>query len=201
VIAGAWFVNLVNFMDGLDWITVAEVVPITAALTFAGALGALPWEATIVAIALGGAMLGFAPFNRPRAKLFLGDAGSLSIALLLFWLLLWLASQSHLAAAVLLPLYYLADATITLLRRLLRRERVWEAHRTHFYQRATDRGFTPVQIVARVFYLNLLLAALALATVAWPGLAVQITALALGCVAVGAVLYQFSAGRPAIRAA
>jgi UDP-N-acetylmuramyl pentapeptide phosphotransferase/UDP-N-acetylglucosamine-1-phosphate transferase len=194
LIAGVWFVNLVNFMDGLDWITVAEVVPVAGALALAGALGALPQEGSIVALALGGAMLGFAPFNRPRARLFLGDAGSLPIALLLCWLLLLLASRGHVAAALLLPLYYVADATLTLLRRLARRERVWEAHRTHFYQRATDRGLAPLQIVTRVFGLNLVLAALALVTVAWPGPLANAIALLLGSAAVGALLHRFATG-------
>ena len=70
-----------------------------------------------VALALGGAMLGFAYFNRPTARLFLGDVGSLPIGLLIGWLLVLLAGSGHLTAALLLPLYYLADATLTLLRR------------------------------------------------------------------------------------
>ena len=118
LVGGVWFVNLVNFMDGIDWITVAEVVPVTAGLGLLGATGALPREATLVAFALCGATIGFAPLNRPVARLFLGDVGSLPIGLLLAWLLILLAGNGHLAAALLLPLYYLADATITLLRRL-----------------------------------------------------------------------------------
>jgi UDP-N-acetylmuramyl pentapeptide phosphotransferase/UDP-N-acetylglucosamine-1-phosphate transferase len=114
-----WFVNLVNFMDGIDWITVAEVVPVTAALALFGRFGALPADATLAAVALCGAMLGFAPFNRPVARLFLGDVGSLPVGLITGWLLILLA-ENHFAAALLLPLYYLADATVTLLRRLLR---------------------------------------------------------------------------------
>jgi UDP-N-acetylmuramyl pentapeptide phosphotransferase/UDP-N-acetylglucosamine-1-phosphate transferase len=201
LVAGAWFVNLVNFMDGLDWLTVAEVIPVAGALALLGGLGALPIEGAVVALALTGAMLGFAPFNRPKARLFLGDAGSLSIAVLLCWLLLLLASRGYVAATLLLPLYYVADATLTLLRRLMRGEKVWQAHRTHFYQRATDRGFTPLQIVTRVFALNLFLAALALMTVMWPGLPVQAAALGAGCLAVAGLLYRFAAGNAAERAA
>ena len=78
-----WFVNLVNFMDGIDWMTVAELVPVTAGLAVLGYIGALPQHGMVVALALGGAMLGFAPFNRPVARLFLGDVGSLPIGLLL----------------------------------------------------------------------------------------------------------------------
>ena len=72
-----------------------------------------------------------------------------------------LAGTGALAAAILLPLYYLADATITLLRRLARREKVWEAHRSHFYQQATVNGFSVMAVSAHVFGLNLALAALA----------------------------------------
>jgi UDP-N-acetylmuramyl pentapeptide phosphotransferase/UDP-N-acetylglucosamine-1-phosphate transferase len=120
LLAGLWFVNLVNFMDGLDWMTVAEVVPMTGAMVALGLLGRFPMSSSILAAALCGAMVGFAPFNRPVAKIFLGDVGSLPIGLLLGWCLLQLAWQQQFAAALLLPLYYLSDATVTLLRRLLR---------------------------------------------------------------------------------
>ena len=168
IVGGLWFVNLVNFMDGLDWMTVAEVVPITAALAFFGALGYLPATPTIISLALCGAMIGFAYFNRPVAKLFLGDVGSLPIGLLLGWLLVELAGRGALAAAILLPLYYLADATITLVPPPPQRRKIWHAHRSHFYQRATDRGFTVRQIVARVFSVNIALAALAFFTLTHP---------------------------------
>jgi UDP-N-acetylmuramyl pentapeptide phosphotransferase/UDP-N-acetylglucosamine-1-phosphate transferase len=193
--AGLWFVNLVNFMDGIDWMTVAEVVPIAAALVALGYLGALSTEGSVVAAALGGAMIGFAYFNRPVAQLFLGDVGSLPIGLLLGWLLVLLAGHGALAAAVLLPLYYLADATLTLFRRLLTGEQVWRAHRTHFYQRATDRGFTVAETVARVFAVNWGLAALALISVIVHGAAIAIATLLVGAALVSVLLYRFSRGR------
>src|SRR5205085_1592576 len=161
-LGGVYFVNVVNFMDGLDLMTVAEVVPVTAGVILLGFNGAEWVPAMLVAAALLGAIIGFAPFNRPVAKLFLGDVGSLPIGLILGWMMLLLAGQGHLVAALLLPLYYLADATVTLGRRLVQREAIWEAHRTHFYQLATDRGFTVSEIVIRVFVLNVALAALAL---------------------------------------
>ena len=195
LLAGVWFINLVNFMDGIDWMTVAEVVPVTAGLVVLGIIGALPSSATLVAIALCGAMIGFAPFNRPIAKLFLGDVGSLPIGLLLGWLLLLLAGNGHLIAAVLLPLYYLADASITLLIRLTNRLPVLQAHRTHFYQRATDRGFSVIEIVARVFAVNLGLVMLALATVMAPGHAMSLASLAAGAALVTWLLFVFTRGK------
>jgi UDP-N-acetylmuramyl pentapeptide phosphotransferase/UDP-N-acetylglucosamine-1-phosphate transferase len=187
-----WFVNLVNFMDGIDWMTVAEVVPVTAGLTLFGLMGALPRDATVVAVALCGAIIGFAPFNRPVARLFLGDVGSLPIGLLLSWLLVLLAGGGHIAAALLLPLYYLADATITLLRRLVRGEPVMQAHRSHFYQRAMDGGFNVYQIVSRVFAVNIVLVGLAALTLWNASFTVHVILLAAGSALVGALLWNFT---------
>jgi UDP-N-acetylmuramyl pentapeptide phosphotransferase/UDP-N-acetylglucosamine-1-phosphate transferase len=195
VVGGLWFVNLVNFMDGLDWMTVAEVVPVTAALAMIGAFGLLPPAEAMISFALCGAIIGFAYFNRPVAKLFLGDVGSLPVGLLLGWLLMQLAGHHGLAAAILLPLYYLADATITLIRRLLNGEPVWQAHRSHFYQRATDRGFTVNQVVAHVFAVNLGLVALACITLAAPGLINDLAALVCGAALVAWLLFTFARGK------
>jgi heptosyltransferase-3 len=110
------------------------------------------------------------------------------------WLLIRLA-ENHFAAALLLPLYYLADATITLLRRFAQGEPVMLAHRSHFYQHALDNGFTVYQIVGRVFVLNLILASLAAATFADASIGVHLAALLAGCVLVGVLLWNFSRRR------
>jgi UDP-N-acetylmuramyl pentapeptide phosphotransferase/UDP-N-acetylglucosamine-1-phosphate transferase len=195
LLAGLWFVNLVNFMDGLDLMTTAEAVPVSAAIVLLGWLGDVPAPATIVAAALCGALLGFVPFNRPVAKIFLGDVGSLPIGLLLGWCLLQLAWQQQFAAAVLLPLYYLADATVTLCRRVVRREPFWAAHRSHYYQRATDNGFTVRRVVGEVFALNLVLAGLAIGSVTTSSPAIALLLLAAGGIATAVVMYRFSRQR------
>jgi UDP-N-acetylmuramyl pentapeptide phosphotransferase/UDP-N-acetylglucosamine-1-phosphate transferase len=187
-----WLVNLTNFMDGIDWITVAEVVPVTAGVALLGLTGAAPAPTVLVALALLGATIGFAPFNRPVAHLFLGDVGSLPIGLMLGWILIMLAGKGHLASALLLPLYYVADATITLGRRIIRREAVWEAHRTHFYQRATNNGFSVLEIVVRVFVLNVALAGLAIVSAIEPDPRVDLATLALGGALVAWLLMTFA---------
>ncbi len=165
VVALLWFVNLTNFMDGLDWITVAGFAPLAAALVLMAVLGAAGPVVGVVGATLLGGLLGFAPFNRPVARLFLGDVGSLPIGLLAGYALVRLGGQGHLAAALILPLYYLADATLTLLRRLAAGERVWDAHRSHYYQRATTRGLSVPAVVARVAAGDAALAGLALLAV------------------------------------
>jgi UDP-N-acetylmuramyl pentapeptide phosphotransferase/UDP-N-acetylglucosamine-1-phosphate transferase len=189
------FVNLVNFMDGIDWMMVAEVVPLTAGVGIIGALGALPPAALVVALALNGAMLGFAPFNRPVARLFMGDMGSLPIGLLLAWLLVVVAGSGYLVAALLLPLYFIADTGVTLVRRARAGERLWEAHRTHFYQRARDNGFTNMQIVGRVLAVNIGLVVLAaLSAVAHAPLS-SVLALLAGCGLVAWLMIGFASRR------
>jgi UDP-N-acetylmuramyl pentapeptide phosphotransferase/UDP-N-acetylglucosamine-1-phosphate transferase len=196
LVACVWFVNLTNFMDGIDWMTAAEMVPVAGGVTILGLLGALPVEGTVVALALCGALIGFVPFNRPVAKIFLGDVGSLPIGLLVAWLLVLLAAQGHFTAALILPLYYLADATLTLARRIVRGEPFWQAHRTHFYQRATDRGFRVLDVVGRVFAVNLVLIGLAVLSVISPAPVVALLAFFAAAVLVGWLLHSFARGRP-----
>ena len=129
VLGTVWFVNAVNFLDGLDWMTVAQVVPMTLGIAALGALGAVPATIGVLALALLGATLGFAIFNKHPAQVFLGDAGSLPIGLCLAFMLIFVA-QAHLVAALLLSLYTLADPTLTLFRRLVAREQIFSAHRT-----------------------------------------------------------------------
>jgi UDP-N-acetylmuramyl pentapeptide phosphotransferase/UDP-N-acetylglucosamine-1-phosphate transferase len=194
LLAGLWFVNLVNFMDGIDWLTVVETASLCGAVVLVALLGGIGALPALAAAALLGAILGFAPYNKPVARLFLGDVGSLPIGLLLGWMLLALAGKGHVAAAVLLPLYYLADATITLFRRMVRGEPFWQAHRSHFYQRATDNGYSVREIIARVAAVNAALAALALTTIAAPSLLVTSLALAAGAALVAWLLISFARG-------
>lgn len=201
VVGGAWFINLTNFMDGMDWLTVAETVPVTAALSLFWFFGALSAPAGLVALALLGSTLGFAPLNRPVARLFLGDVGSLAVGLLMAYALFDLAAHGGLAAAVILPLYSIADSGLTLLWRLRRGDRVWEAHRQHFYQVAVRRGLTVREVLARVVAANLALAGFAAASL-WQGSAVlSAVDVLLGAGVVALLLRDLARGRPAVERA
>jgi UDP-N-acetylmuramyl pentapeptide phosphotransferase/UDP-N-acetylglucosamine-1-phosphate transferase len=179
LLAGLWFVNLTNFMDGLDGITVAGFVPIAAFVIFHEPRP-FPEATFLIALAFLGALLGFAPFNKPVARLFLGDVGALSIGLIGAYLLYRIAGAVGLIPALILPLYHVCDATLTLFRRLLKGERIWEAHRTHAYQKATDNGFSVLSISAHVLALNIILCGLAFAALRTPALNVQLACLAAG---------------------
>jgi UDP-N-acetylmuramyl pentapeptide phosphotransferase/UDP-N-acetylglucosamine-1-phosphate transferase len=148
----------------------------------------------LLALALLGATLGFAVFNKHPAQIFLGDAGSLPIGLCLAVMLIYVA-EANLAAALLLALYTLADPTLTLFRRMAEREQIFSAHRTHFYQRAVAQGLTVPQVTTRIFLLGVLLALLAIATVPASSLAVDAVCLGLGLMATGLTLHALAKGR------
>lgn len=195
LIAGVWFVNLVNFIDGIDWITLAGLVPLTGALALAGSHGVIDPATGLLAAALFGGLLGFAPFNKPVARIFLGDVGSLPLGLLGAYLLYRLAGTGALTAALILPLYHVMDSTITLFRRLVRSEKVWQAHRSHFYQQATDNGFKVIEIVVQVALLNLCLIALAAVSIALPAFWAQLGCLLAALTLTSALLRRFSRKR------
>ena len=169
VIGWVWFVNLFNFMDGIDGISGVESIAIAAGVALiGGGLSLVPAGMTAQALAIAAATAGFLVWNWHPAKIFLGDIGSVALGYLLAWLLLSLAAMGEWEVALILPLYYLADATITLLRRLARREKVWQAHREHYYQQAVRNGRTHARVSIAVAATNAALVALALAAAATP---------------------------------
>lgn len=158
-----WFVNLFNFMDGIDGISGVEAAAIGGGLFAIGLLAAPAFAAPHAqGLAVAAAAIGFLVWNWHPARIFLGDIGSVPLGYLAGWLLLALAATGQWQAALILPLYYLTDATVTLLRRLAARERVWEAHRSHFYQQAVQTGRSHATVSRAVALANAALAALAL---------------------------------------
>jgi UDP-N-acetylmuramyl pentapeptide phosphotransferase/UDP-N-acetylglucosamine-1-phosphate transferase len=193
VLAVVWFINAVNFLDGLDWMMVAQVVPITLGVLALAAFDQVSDSIALLALALLGAVLGFAPFNKHPAKVFLGDAGSLPLGLCLAFLLIFIA-KSHFVSGVLLAFYTLADATLTLIWRAVAGESVLSAHRTHFYQRATAQGLSVPQVTARIFLLGLVLVGLAVTSALADTLKTDLICLALGAFLTGMVLRGLARG-------
>lgn len=167
-----WFVNLFNFMDGIDGITGTQCVAIGlgAALVVASHVQPVGEAAPLAGAALQGGLLiaaaaaGFLTINWSPARVFLGDVGSIPLGFLCGALLLALAALGHPAAALILPAYSVLDATVTLLRRWARGEKLTQAHRSHAYQKAALSGLGHGAICRRIAGLNLALVGLALAS-------------------------------------
>jgi UDP-N-acetylmuramyl pentapeptide phosphotransferase/UDP-N-acetylglucosamine-1-phosphate transferase len=138
-----WMLNLYNFMDGMDGLAGGMAAIGFSGLALLGVQGSdLTYALSCAAIAAAAA--GFLTGNLPPARIFLGDVGSSSLGLLAAGCSLWGAS------AGLFPLWvgwlifspFIVDATWTLLRRARHRERLWEAHRSHHYQRLVLAGWS-----------------------------------------------------------
>ncbi|MBL4721625.1 MAG: glycosyltransferase family 4 protein [Alphaproteobacteria bacterium] len=184
-IGWVWFVNLFNFMDGIDGISGVEAACVGGGAALVALLApTMAPPAPVFGLTIAAAALGFLIWNWHPAKVFLGDVGSVPIGFLLGWVLLGLAAAGLWASALILPLYYLADATITLTRRVLRGEKPWHAHREHYYQRATQNGRSHAQVSAMILVANLALVALAVAALSWPGASL------IGAVAIVGVLLK-----------
>ena len=164
VFAIVWFVNLHNFMDGIDGLLAAQAIFVLGALAFVCRHVGEPHAGEILVFA--GAAAGFLPFNFPRARIFMGDVGSGVLGLLIAVAVLWQMSapDTALASGIVLCSAFVTDATCTLISRIARGRRWYSAHREHLYQWLVRSGFSHARVVALYMGWNLVIA---LPVVAW----------------------------------
>jgi len=160
LIGGVWSINLHNFMDGIDGLLAQQ------AIFVGGGLALLAWGVAqpalaLAAAALATAALGFWYYNRPLARIFMGDVGSGSVGLLIFAFsaMLWRQNHALLWPALILSSAFVVDASLTLLTRMWRGRRWYTAHREHLYQWLVRRGGTHARADAIYLGWNLLIAA------------------------------------------
>jgi len=141
-------VNAVNFMDGSDGMLAAVMIPASAGLCIAGMVSGTG-AATLIGLALAAALAGFALFNRPPAKIFAGDVGSLAAGAAYAGGALAMAGQGFSGSLWLAPLFvlvFLTDVLLTLLARARHGRLSLEAHREHIYQRLIQSGWSHGQV-------------------------------------------------------
>lgn len=154
VIAWMWFINLYNFMDGIDGITGSQSVAIAIGILLASVLAGLNKDLWMFATILLAVSLGFLLWNLPPAKVFIGDVGSVPLGYIFGFLLLFIAQHGYLTIALILPAYYLLDSTYTLLKRIFTGKPIFQAHSDHFYQQAVRTGQSHSSVVVRLSLLN-----------------------------------------------
>jgi UDP-N-acetylmuramyl pentapeptide phosphotransferase/UDP-N-acetylglucosamine-1-phosphate transferase len=160
-----WLVNLYNFMDGSDGLAGGMALFGFAGYGVAALLSDHPaLDLALASAAIAGAALGFLLFNFHPARIFLGDAGSISFGYLAATLGYWGWREGvwpvWFPALVFAP--FIGDASVTLARRLLRGERFWQAHREHYYQRMVRLGMGHARTAWTWYLVMLVGAALAL---------------------------------------
>jgi Fuc2NAc and GlcNAc transferase len=165
-----WMMNLFNFMDGIDGIAASETVFVCLAVA-----GLVMWRGAdgsyaLLCLLVAGAASGFLYWNWSPARLFMGDAGSISLGFLLAALSLQgqLIGAMPLLCWLILLAVFIADASGTLLRRALNGEAVTQAHNSHLYQRLARRWQSHRRVVGLMLAYNLLwLLPLAAAALVW----------------------------------
>jgi len=144
----AWTINYFNFMDGIDGLAATEAVMVgMGGAAIAAKHGQITLELVSMIVAL--SSLGFLVWNWPPAKIFMGDVGSGFLGYTFGCLSIsagW-GFDGGFGTWTILLLLFLLDATITLLRRIVNGEKFWKSHRTHFYQKAVQSGYSHRQVV------------------------------------------------------
>jgi Fuc2NAc and GlcNAc transferase len=160
-----WTLNLFNFMDGIDGIAGSEAVFVALVGGLLAAFTGLGSSGQSAAFVLVAATLGFLVWNWPPARIFMGDVGSGYLGYFIAVLALATADEEPLFFNIFLILMaaFVSDSTLTLVRRLARREKIYQAHRTHAYQRLARRWGSHKRVTLAVIALNLLW----LAPLAW----------------------------------
>ncbi|MEO9298565.1 MraY family glycosyltransferase [Devosia alba] len=209
VVACLWWINLFNFMDGIDGLAGSQAILILAGalgLWFSAEGGVIGQPVWLLGVATVGASTGFLLSNWPPARIFMGDAGSNFLAFVILVVMLTLVGRGILGYGAVLAMaaVFISDATVTLVRRAARGERPWAAHRQHAYQRLSRRfGHRPVAIVYGVatllWALPLAVLAVQLPDFEWILAAAAVLPLAIAVLAAGAgAREEMSAARPTL---
>jgi UDP-N-acetylmuramyl pentapeptide phosphotransferase/UDP-N-acetylglucosamine-1-phosphate transferase len=168
------FLNVYNFLDGIDGITVSESIHLSITILLLCFLkhDIIPnvWIIITVACIILGWSFGFILFNWQPATIFIGDVGSIGLGFLMGFCLLAVASGSDrlFAACVISSLYYIADGGLTLLIRLVKGEKFWQPHLQHFFQKAVIKGSSHKTVVLRIIQCNFILMILSVGSLYYP---------------------------------
>ncbi|AAU04268.1 MraY family glycosyltransferase [Rickettsia typhi] len=180
IIALSGFINIYNFMDGIDGMSCVESIHLSSTMLVLCFLQFSiidnPYFIASVNVIILGCSCGFLIFNWHPAKIFLGDVGSISLGFLtgLCLLLLALTSTNLFIACAIASLYYITDAVLTILIRLLNKEKIWQPHLKHFFQKAVQRGKSHKQVVLIIAICNIFLMTISVISLHFPVLSIML---------------------------
>ena len=149
IIGMVWFINLFNFMDGVDGFASLEAITICLVIFFL--------TGSTINLLLLACVSGFLSWNLPKAKIFMGDVGSTHLGFILVVLGIYFHNtyQFSILNWIMLTSPFWFDATLTLYRRWRNGEKLGEAHRKHAYQRIVQAGFSHLKVNVYLLIINL----------------------------------------------
>jgi Fuc2NAc and GlcNAc transferase len=157
IVGIVWFLNLFNFMDGIDGIAISQALFMSIAGGALAAINGAPMGLVVAMFVFSASCLGFVPLNWPPARMFMGDVGSgfLGFTLAAFALATVVLGALSVWTWILLSGTFLVDATVTLVRRLVRGEKVYQAHRSHAYQHLSRRWHSHGRVTGSFIAVNI----------------------------------------------
>tara|TARA_B100000963_G_scaffold361161_1_gene395185 strand:+ start:25 stop:612 length:588 start_codon:yes stop_codon:yes gene_type:complete len=169
MIAWVWIINMFNFMDGMDGITAVQVSSLAILTNSLAILGLIEIHFLYFSLILLTVLFAFYSVNKPPAKIFLGDVGSIPIGFLLGFVIIYNVIKANLIIPFLIiMMYYLLDSIITIFIRFLKNENIFKAHSSHFYQKTIRKGYDHEYVLRRIIYLNIVLLFLAISSIYFP---------------------------------
>ncbi len=169
MISWVWIINMFNFMDGMDGITAVQVSSLAILTNSLAILGLIEIHFLYFSLILLTVLIAFYSVNKPPAKIFLGDVGSIPIGFLLGFVIIYNVIKANLIIPFLIiMMYYLLDSIITIFIRFLKNENIFKAHSSHFYQKTIRKGYDHEYVLRRIIYLNIVLLFLAISSIYFP---------------------------------
>ena len=156
LLAGAWSINLHNFMDGIDGLLAQQAIFVFCAMALL-AFSISQWALAVAALSVASGCFGFWLYNRAPAAIFMGDVGSASLGFLIFAMavMLWRVNSSMLWPVVILSCGFVVDASATLISRMLHARRWSSPHREHLYQWMVRTGRSHRVVAQQYLMFNL----------------------------------------------
>ena len=161
IIGIVWFINLFNFLDGIDGYASLEAIVIALAMFLL--------TSDNVCLVLIASVLGFLYWNWPKARIFMGDIGSTQLGFILIVLGIYFHNKAELSIVhwIMLSSLFWFDATLTLFRRWRNKENLTKAHKKHAYQRLVQSGFSHQRAIIFSLVINVIIIGLVLLTKFW----------------------------------
>ena len=149
-----WLINLFNFMDGMDGLTALQMIFLALTINIISFMNFFDKDLQFLGLVIFAAFLSFFRHNKPSAKIFLGDSGSIPCGYITgFVLIEAFLKQEPFFSIFIVLMYFILDATITLIIRIIKNKNVFTAHSDHFYQIMIRKGFSHHYVLQRIFLL------------------------------------------------
>ena len=188
VMLWVWIINMYNFMDGMDGITSVQIISLSILTNLLAILGLI--EETFIYFSLIILTISFAFYsvNKPPSKIFLGDVGSIPLGFIAGFILIYnMIMYNLIFPFLIIMLYYLQDSITTIILRFLKKENIFQAHSSHFYQKILRKGYSHDYVLKKIIYLHAILLILAILSYYYP-----ITSFLLAFVCTSSLLIFFN---------